>query len=54
MRGAFQAEPILVRGKNILIIDDVMTTGTTLHAAARTLLRAGVLRVDALVCARVP
>jgi predicted amidophosphoribosyltransferase len=31
-----------------------MTTGATLQAAAKTLLRAGVQRVDAWVCARVP
>ena len=31
-----------------------MTTGATLHAAAKALRKAGVGRVDAWVCARVP
>lgn len=35
-----------------ILIDDVMTTGATLHAAALALRRAGALRVDAWVCAR--
>lgn len=39
---------------HVALVDDVMTTGATLHAAARTLRRAGVARVDAWVCARVP
>jgi ComF family protein len=39
---------------HVALVDDVMTTGATLHAAARALHRAGVARVDAWVCARVP
>lgn len=37
---------------HVALIDDVMTTGATLHAAAEALLDAGVRRVDAWVCAR--
>lgn len=39
---------------HVALVDDVMTTGATLHAAARALLEAGVARVDAWACARVP
>jgi predicted amidophosphoribosyltransferase len=36
-----------------VLVDDVMTTGATLHSAALALLAGGVRRVDAWVCARV-
>lgn len=39
---------------HVALVDDVMTTGATLHAAANALHRHGVGRVDAWVCARVP
>ncbi|MCK5744721.1 MAG: ComF family protein [Oricola sp.] len=38
---------------DVVLIDDVLTTGATLSAAARALKRAGAARVDALVLARV-
>ncbi len=43
----------LIKNAHAVLIDDVMTTGATLSAAARTLRRAGAARVDALVLARV-
>ena len=39
---------------HVALVDDVMTTGATLHAAATALRQAGVARVDAWVCARAP
>ncbi len=41
------------KGAHVILIDDVLTTGATLSAAARTLKRAGAAQVDALVLARV-
>lgn len=42
-----------VAGQNILLIDDVITTGSTVSACARALKRAGAARVDVLALALV-
>jgi ComF family protein len=42
-----------VKGRKLIVIDDVLTSGATVDACARALLRAGAVRVDALVLARV-
>lgn len=42
-----------VAGADICLIDDVMTSGATMTAAARALAQAGALRITALVLARV-
>ncbi len=55
MAGAFALEPLrapAVHGQRVLLVDDVMTSGASLHAAAQALLQAGAARVGALVVAR--
>ena len=42
----------LLRGKSILLVDDVMTTGTTLNECARKLVKAGAKEVNVLTIAR--
>ena len=42
-----------VSGRRLILVDDVLTSGATVDAAARALLRAGAANVDVLVFARV-
>lgn len=51
LRGAFSVSGDL-RGKNVLLVDDVMTTGTTLMECSKALLKAGAESVACLVVAR--
>jgi predicted amidophosphoribosyltransferase len=41
-----------VRGKRIVLVDDVMTTGASLFTAARVLKAAGAAHITGLVIAR--
>ncbi len=52
LRGAFiwRGEGLL--GRHLALIDDVITTGSTVHEAAETLLQAGAARVDIWCCAK--
>ena len=56
MQGAFRVLAEArghVEGKAVVLVDDVMTSGATINAAARAVLRGGARRVDVLVFARV-
>jgi predicted amidophosphoribosyltransferase len=41
-----------IQAQHIAIVDDVMTTGSTVQELANVLKKAGVERVDVWVCAR--
>lgn len=54
VKGAFGVpRPEAVKGKKILLIDDLYTTGSTVRECARVLRRAGAARVEVLTVARV-
>ena len=54
VKGAFRVrEKQLVRGRHIVLIDDVLTSGATAAACAKTLMRGGAASVDVLTWARV-
>ncbi|MCO5397117.1 ComF family protein [Ralstonia sp. 21MJYT02-11] len=55
LHGAFVVEaPASIAGRHIGVVDDVMTTGTTLGEIATQLKRAGAIRVTNVVALRTP
>ncbi|MCL4771766.1 MAG: ComF family protein, partial [Burkholderiaceae bacterium] len=57
LQGALAVDPLraaALQGRSVLLVDDVMTTGATLQAAALALRQAGARTVSALVFARTP
>jgi ComF family protein len=52
--GAFRAASgVELRGREVVLVDDVLTTGSTANACARVLKRAGAARVELISWARV-
>jgi ComF family protein len=53
LKGAFAARnPDKISGKKILLVDDVLTTGATLHACAEALQQAGAAKIVVFTLAR--
>ena len=55
LHGAFAVEPLRaneLQARRVVLIDDVMTTGASLHAAAAVLRQAGAAHITGLVLAR--
>lgn len=55
LHGAFATEPLRtaqLQGKRVVLVDDVMTTGATLYAAALALRQAGATHITGMVFAR--
>jgi ComF family protein len=53
VKGSFSAAHAQIRGKRLLLVDDVLTTGSTVNEAAAELKRHGAARVAVLTVARV-
>lgn len=52
--GAFSAVPAIVRDKRVLLVDDVITTGSTMRACSEALLAGGAAKVYCVSIAGLP
>ena len=57
VKGAFQVDPLraaAVKGRCVVLVDDVMTSGASLFTAAQAMRTAGAARITGIVLARTP
>jgi len=57
VKGAFQVDPLRMaelKGRRVILVDDVMTSGASLFTAAQALRAAGAVHITGLVLARTP
>ena len=57
VKGAFQVDPLRaheIKGKRVMLVDDVMTSGASLFTAAEVLRAAGASHITGLILARTP
>jgi predicted amidophosphoribosyltransferase len=57
VKGAFQIDPLraaAVKGRCVVLVDDVMTSGASLFTAAQAARTAGAARIIGIVLARTP
>jgi ComF family protein len=52
VKNAYQADPLAVKSKSVLLMDDVATTGSTISVCTESLLSAGAKEVYVLTIAR--
>jgi ComF family protein len=52
VHNAYQADPQVIKGRSVLLMDDVATTGSTISACTESLLSAGAQEVYVLTIAR--
>jgi ComF family protein len=52
LEDAFSGNPAKLKGRNVLLVDDIITTGSTINHCARALLEAGATQVKAISVAK--
>jgi len=52
LTGAFSGNPATLKGRSVLLVDDIITTGATINHCSEALLRAGAVRVYAVALAK--
>jgi len=52
MIGAFSSLPDKIAGKSVLVVDDVITTGSTINACSKAMIESGAAKVFGLTLAR--